>query len=87
MDIEKKVINIIADIVGVRTEEIKLDYNLAEDLGADSLDAVLIILHLEEEFGIEISDEDAERLIEEGTIDRLINYTKDKQLEKGQEND
>ena len=58
----EKVQAIIAKELGIEKEEIKLDSRLAEDLGADSLDAVELIMALEEEFDIEVDDEAATKI-------------------------
>ena len=56
-----KVKKIIAEQLGVKDEEIKPEAKFTDDLGADSLDTVELVMALEEEFGIEIPDEDAEK--------------------------
>ena len=56
-----KIKGIIAEQLGVDEEEVKLETNLAKDLEADSLDAVEIIMAIEDEFDIEVPDEDAEK--------------------------
>ena len=61
-NIEAKVKSIIADQLGVGEDEIKLESSFIEDLGADSLDIVELVMAMEEEFEIEIPDEDAEKL-------------------------
>lgn len=61
-DIEKRIVNITVEQLGVKPEEVVPEASFADDLGADSLDAVELVMALEEEFGLEISDEDAERL-------------------------
>ncbi len=60
--IEAKIKSIIADQLGVGEEEIKPESNFIEDLGADSLDIVELVLAMEEEFEIEIPDEEAENI-------------------------
>ena len=55
----------------VREESITLDTNLIDDLGADSLDVVELIMSLEDEFGVTISDEDAAQLY---TVGRIVDY-------------
>ena len=59
-NIEERVKEIIADRLGVDPEEVTPDASFVEDLGADSLDTVELVMALEEEFGVEIPDEDAE---------------------------
>ncbi len=60
--INERVQAIIAEQLGVEEEKVTEEASFAEDLGADSLDLVELILALEEEFGIEIPDEDAEKI-------------------------
>jgi len=60
--IEEKVKNIIVEQLGVDAAEVKDDAHFVDDLGADSLDTVELVMALEEEFGIEIPDEDAEKI-------------------------
>jgi len=62
MPIENKVKAIIVDQLGVKPEEVILGASFVEDLGADSLDTVELIMALEEEFEIDIPDEDAEKI-------------------------
>lgn len=62
---------IIADQLGVEADIINLDTDLMKDLEADSLDAVEVILAVEEEYGIEIPDEDAENF---ATVGDIVNY-------------
>ena len=61
-NIEVKVREKIAEQLGVAADEVKPDSSFIEDLGADSLDIVELVMALEEEFNIEISDEDAEKI-------------------------
>ena len=72
MSIEEKVKDIIAEQLGVKKEEIKLESSFIDDLGADSLDTVEVVMALEEEFGIEIPDEDAEKITTVGDASRYI---------------
>ena len=60
--IEAKVKSIIADQLGVGEDEIKPESSFIEDLGADSLDIVELVMEFEKEFNIDIPDEDAEKL-------------------------
>ena len=60
--IEEKVIDIIVDKLGVDRAEVTPEAVFVDDLGADSLDLVELIMAMEEEFGMEIADEDAEKL-------------------------
>ena len=74
-NIEAKVKSIIADQLGVGEDEIKPESSFIEDLGADSLDIVELVMAMEEEFDIEIPDEDAERI---QTIGDATAYLKEK---------
>ena len=58
----EKVQAIIAKELGIEKDQVKLDSRLAEDLGADSLDAVELIMAIEDEFGIEVDDEAATKI-------------------------
>ena len=60
--LEAKVKDIIAEELGVEKEKLTNDASFMEDLGADSLDTVELVMAFEEEFGIEIPDEDAEKI-------------------------
>jgi acyl carrier protein len=62
MNVEEKVRKIIAEQLAVSEEEVKASASFVDDLGADSLDQVELVMALEEEFNIEISDEDAEKI-------------------------
>lgn len=62
MVLEKKVSELIVEQLGVTEEEIKPEASFIDDLGADSLDIVELVMAMEEEFDIEIPDEDAERI-------------------------
>ncbi len=61
-----KLVSIIADVLNVDTAEITMDTTFVDDLGADSLDIFQIIMGIEEEFDIEISNEDAEQIVSVG---------------------
>ena len=67
-----KVKEVIIDKLGVEENKITVEASFVDDLGADSLDTVELIMELEEEFGIEIPDEDAERLNTVGSIVKYI---------------
>ena len=73
MNIEEKVKSIIADQLSVDEAEVKPEASFMNDLGADSLDIVELIMALEEEFGIEISDEEADKI---QTVGAAIDYIK-----------
>jgi acyl carrier protein len=62
MSVADKVKSIIVDNLGVDEDEVTPDASFVEDLGADSLDVVELVMAFEEEFGIEIPDEDAEKI-------------------------
>lgn len=66
-----KVKDIIIDKLGVEEEKINKEASFVDDLGADSLDTVELIMQLEEEFGIEIPDDDAEKIT---TVQAAIDY-------------
>jgi acyl carrier protein len=69
--IEEKVKHIIVEQLGVDEAEVKPEAHFVDDLGADSLDVVELVMALEEEFSLEISDEDAEKLT---TVKQVIEY-------------
>jgi len=71
MSIEEKVKKIIAEKLSVELEEVVPEASFVDDLGADSLDLVELIMSMEEEFDIDISDEDAEKLV---TVQDAISY-------------
>ncbi|MBI4432365.1 MAG: acyl carrier protein [Candidatus Omnitrophica bacterium] len=71
-DVAQKVKSIIAEQLGVKSEEVTDTASFVEDLGADSLDTVELVMALEEEFGIEIPDEDAEKMTSVGEAVRYI---------------
>lgn len=63
MSLEEKVKKIIVDQLGVSADDVQPDASFVEDLGADSLDLTELIMAMEEEFDIEIADEDAQKLL------------------------
>lgn len=66
-----KVIDIVVDQLGVEADEVNIDSTFIDDLGADSLDIVELIMAFEEEFGIEIPDEAAEKI---KTVQDVVSY-------------
>ena len=74
-NIEEKVKEIIAEQLGIEVEQIKPESKFVDDLGADSLDVVELIMAFEEAFDIEIPDDDAEKI---QTVEDVINYIKSK---------
>jgi acyl carrier protein len=75
MSVEERVKKIIAEQLGVEEEDINPESSFVEDLGADSLDTVELVMAFEEEFGIEIPDEDAEKIL---TVQNSIDYIKER---------
>ena len=71
-DTAEKVRSIIAEQLGVKVEDVVDKASFVDDLGADSLDTVELVMALEEEFGIEISDEDAEKITNVGEAIRYV---------------
>lgn len=78
-NIEKKIKKIIIEKLDIKEEDIFNNASFINDLGADSLDTVELIMALEEEFDIEISDEEAEKI---NTIQEAINFVKNYHLKK-----
>jgi len=75
MALEERVAEIIVEQLGVSKDEVNPKASFIDDLGADSLDIVELVMAMEEEFDIEIPDDDAERM---QTIGDAINYLKEK---------
>ncbi len=75
VDIEQKVKDIIVEQLGVNAEEVTRDASFIDDLGADSLDTVELVMAFEEEFNAEIPDEEAEKL---KTVGDAIDYIQKK---------
>ena len=71
-DVAQKVKSIIAEQLGVKIEEVTDTASFVDDLGADSLDTVELVMALEEEFGIEIPDEEAEKMTSVGEAIRYV---------------
>ncbi len=78
MDAEAKVKEIIMDKLGVEESAITTEASFTNDLGADSLDIVELVMGFESEFGISIPDEDAEKI---ATVGDAVNYLKEKTSE------
>lgn len=70
-ELKAKVLGVIGNVIGKEIKDIKVEDKLAEDLGMDELDAVEVIMGLEEVFDITISDEEAEKL---STVDDVVAY-------------
>ncbi|MBU1998031.1 MAG: acyl carrier protein [Candidatus Omnitrophota bacterium] len=79
MAIEEKVKSIIAEQLGVKAEEVIPTASFIDDLGADSLDTVELVMAFEEEFGIEIPDDDAEKIT---TVADAVKYIEEKSPKK-----
>ena len=75
MSVEEKVKNIIVEQLGVDMESVTAEASFIDDLGADSLDIVELVMTMEEEFDLEIPDEDAEKI---KTVNDVVNYIKAK---------
>ena len=72
----ERVSKVVVDRLGVDEGEVKLEASFREDLGADSLDVVELVMELEDEFDMEISDEDAEQI---STVGSAVKYIESKQ--------
>jgi acyl carrier protein len=70
-DVLERVTKIIVDRLGVDESQVTLEASFKEDLGADSLDVVELVMELEDEFDMEISDDDAEKI---STVGDAVNY-------------
>jgi acyl carrier protein len=75
MDLEQRVSEIIVEQLGVSRDDIEAESSFIDDLGADSLDIVELVMAMEEEFGVEISEEDSEKL---QTFGDAVAYLKEK---------
>ena len=71
----ERVSKVVVDRLGVDESEVKLEASFRDDLGADSLDVVELVMELEDEFDMEISDEDAEKI---ATVGSAISYIEGK---------
>ena len=69
--VEERVTQIVVEQLGVKEEEVNLESSFVDDLGADSLDTVELVMALEEEFNCEIPDEEAEKIT---TVEQAIDY-------------
>ena len=74
MSVEDRVKEIIIDQLGVEEKQVNREASFIDDLGADSLDTVELVMALEEEFDIEIPDEEAEKI---ATVQNAVDYIKD----------
>ncbi len=72
-NIEERVRKIVAEQLGVKEADIKIESSFVDDLGADSLDTVELVMALEEEFECEIPDEEAEKIT---TVQQAVDYVK-----------
>ena len=71
MSVEDRVKKIVSDQLGVSMDEVQNDSSFVDDLGSDSLDTVELVMALEEEFDLEIADEDAEKI---STVNEAVDY-------------
>ena len=69
--VEERVKKIIVEQLGVKEDEVKNNASFVDDLGADSLDTVELVMALEEEFGVEIQDDEAEKI---ATVQQAVDY-------------
>jgi acyl carrier protein len=74
-DVLERVTKIIVDRLGVDESQVTLEASFKDDLGADSLDVVELVMELEDEFDMEISDDDAEKI---GTVNDAVTYINSK---------
>lgn len=71
-DLQNKVFALVSEQLAVKLEDVKLESNFIDDLGADSLDTVEFIMSLEDEFNVEITDEEAEKITTVGHVVKLV---------------
>ena len=76
MNVEDKVRKVVVDQLGVDEDKVTLSASFVDDLGADSLDTVELVMALEEEFGCEIPDDDAEKIT---TVQQAVDYINEHQ--------
>ena len=79
MAVQEKITEIIVEQLGVKPEEVTPEASFVDDLGADSLDTVELVVALEEEFGVEIPDEDAEKI---QTVGDAVKYIEERAKQK-----
>ena len=72
--VDKKVVEIVSEQLGVAADQIKMETSFVNDLGADSLDKVELVMEFEDEFDINIPDEDAEKI---QTVGEAVKYIKE----------
>lgn len=72
MDVKKKVIETVTKQLNVAEDKVTMDSKFVEDLGADSLDVVELTMAIEDEFGVTVSDQDAEKLVTVGDVVKFI---------------
>lgn len=78
-NVDERVIKIVVEQLGVKPDDIKREQSFVDDLGADSLDTVELVMALEEEFDIEIPDETAEKITTiQNAIDHITSHLEDK---------
>jgi acyl carrier protein len=80
VDIEVEVKKIIEEKLGVNTEQVKAEASFIDDLGADSLDQVELVMDFEDKFEVDIPDEDAEKM---RTVGEAVDYLKGRLAEQG----
>ena len=79
MSVEEKVIDIVSEQMNVDKSQVARETSFVNDLGADSLDTVELVMEFEDEFGLDIPDEDAEKI---QTVGEAIDYIEENQKEK-----
>lgn len=72
MDTYSKVVSIIAEQLGISEESINISSDVVKDLGADSIDIVQLLMEMEDEFGVTVTEDDADRLKTVGDIVKII---------------
>jgi len=75
MGLFEEIKDVVSEQLGAKPEEVRPESSFIDDLGADSLDTVELVMALEEKFGIEIPDEDAEKML---TLDDVVKYIESK---------